>query len=641
MSGAALVAASSMRAEQLTLAVLMCGVASLALSDFVSPFYWLLSATAALLRLWRGSGFSLTELQASLIGWFGFFWVALELVLGRAWVVAFTDFMLILALAVVIEAPTPRNHLHRMLVGLFLVLAAAVLTDSVLYVIPLVAMMWFMWRAAACLYGLNWPGGDLPAVSAGQDARWMILIAAMAAFLFVSLPRFDTHSLLKPTQPRMQTSGFSYRVQLGDFARELDATVVMRVEPAVANLTPVALKKFRREVQGRYWRGVALPTFTGQGWQHSGRKFVRHWPRGGEVVLAKGQGLQLAVYREASDHAYIQLPQGLLNIRRLSEAVQISASGAMSFDQPPSRRLRLQMEISGHGISPLAAMMRPPAHAETSKQAIPAVLYQWVNKISRGMQSPAAALRVLADELRGWTYDLHAKLDDARPLESFLAQKKGHCELYATTLALAARVLGVPSRVVNGYYGGEWNDVGGFLLLRQQHAHSWTEVWLHGHWQRMDATPASRWELLGVRFPAFDEVWETIKLNWYRYVLEFQDSDRTALLKQLWQQLRSYGAGLLLVALFVAAVIGLIRVFPGVRFWQYFRTPTAAWPLLDRWLEKHGSKRHGYQPLRCLPIPAGVDAARWQAFVQDWERQAYAGTHGWHRRELKRHLRAL
>ena len=42
------------------------------------------------------------------------------------------------------------------------------------------------------------------------------------------------------------------------------------------------------------------------------------------------------------------------------------------------------------------------------------------------------------------------------------------------------RAAGVPARVVAGYQGGDWNPVGGYLLVRQSDAHAWTEVWLDG-----------------------------------------------------------------------------------------------------------------------------------------------------------------
>ncbi len=618
-------------AERLTLAVLMCGIASLALSDFVSPFYWSLSVLAALLRLWRGPGFALSEMQASLIGWFGFFWVGIELLLGREWIVAFTDFMLILALAVVIEAPTPRNHLHRMLVGLFLALAAAVLTDSFLYLLPLTALMWFMWRASFRLYGLNWPGGDLQLPPAGRDMPIMLGMAVLAALLFVAMPRFEAHSLLQPTQPRMQTSGFSDQVELGDFARQLDPTVMMRVEPAQP-LPEDALNDFRRRISDLYWRGATLGYFTGRGWRQLPGRAAAMIRRGGDIGAARG-GLDIAVYREATDHGYLPLPQGLSAIVRMPEMAVVRRDGALLFDRPPARRLRIRMQTAGREQPALAAW-RAPLPQEMSRRLVPAALRAWVAAQRRGGEAPVATLQRLRRILQGWTYDLQAPVDAQHPVASFLRMRRGHCELYATALALAARELGLPARVVNGYFGGEWNEVGGFLLLRRQHAHSWVEVWLDGRWQLMDATPPSRWQMSGVRFQALDDVWESIRLGWYRYVLEFQDSDRAALLRGLWERIERHVlvlAGLLLAAL------------PGLRLLRRRRPRRrgSLWPLLDAWLKRHGRERSPSQTLRSLPVPAGVDEGRWRRFVSAWEAQAYGAASPWNRRLLRRHLRAL
>ncbi|HXH71252.1 MAG TPA: DUF3488 and transglutaminase-like domain-containing protein [Mariprofundaceae bacterium] len=617
------------RAERLTLAVLMCGVASLALSDFVSPGYWLLAALAAVLRLLVGPRLALSELQASLIGWGGFVWVGLELAMGRAWVVAFTDFLLILSLAVTIEAATPRNHLHRMLVGLFLLLAAAVLTDSVLYIFPVAAFLWFMWRAAACLYGLNWPGGDLPGVAPGRDARLMLGIALATAAGFVLLPRFDVHSVLKPTQPRMQISGFTDEVQLGDFARELDPTVVLRIE-AVG----VAPERMERLLGGRYWRGVPLGRFTGSGWERLMQADIRRTGRGQDLRLGSGEGFGIAVFREASNHPYLQLPAGVQVIHDLPEPALMDAGGALRFEQAPARRLRIRMDVAARPamLPDLAA----PLPDERDISRVPPELTAWVRSLAEPGDTPAQTLSRVVAELQSWQYDLHAPIDAAHPVVSFLKSRRGHCELYATALALAARALGFPSRVVNGYYGGEWNDVGSFLLIRQQHAHSWVEVWQAGGWQRLDATPPARWQLSGVRFPLLDDVWETVRLSWYRYVLEFQNQDRTGLVRSVWQAVHDYGAKTLAVAV-VLLLLG-IGVRMVVRLLRRTASPIG---MVDRWLLRHGIERLPHQPLRCLPAPAGIGDAAWQGFVRGWEMQAYAGVPAWSRARTRRELRAL
>ncbi|MDQ6975617.1 MAG: DUF3488 domain-containing protein, partial [Mariprofundaceae bacterium] len=259
----------SQRAEQLTLAVLLCGVAALALSDFVSPFYWGLSVVAAVLRLWRGPALALTEMQASMIGWFGFVWVGLELLLGRAWIVAFTDFLLILALAVVVEVATPRNHLHRLLSGTFLILAASVLTDSFLYALPLTAFMWFTWRAANCLYMQGFHD-TAPIPPVRNDLRLMVYLMLGVGLVFIVMPRFDMQNYLKGVQPRMATTGFSDQVNLGSFARSLDTKVAFRVESMGSDPS-----YFRKAMMGRYWRGLTLSEYTGRGWRRQDTQVLK------------------------------------------------------------------------------------------------------------------------------------------------------------------------------------------------------------------------------------------------------------------------------------------------------------------------------------------------------------------------------
>jgi hypothetical protein len=624
----AAMAPTLVEAERLTLAVLFCGVAALALSDFVSPFYWLLVTTAGLLRLWRGPTLSLKELHASLIGWAGFVWVAIELALGRAFLVALTDFLLILALAVIVEEATPRNHLHRILVSGFLILAAAVLTDSVLYALPLLAFLLLLWRAAQRLYGLQHAGEALSLAAWRADAGMAAVMALSSAMLFVALPRFDFHSVLRPTQPRMETSGFSNQVQLGDFGRTLDPTVVLRVEPA----HPEDAARFRHLIQGRYWRGIALGLFTGDGWRRLPPVLVASWHAGEDISRGDG-GMEVAVYREATDHGVVMLPDGWHGLRQIPAPMVADDQGTLRFDSPPSRRLRLLMTIGRDHAEPPG--MRPPVPAERDASVVPPAVARWAAGVA-GDGSDGDRVGRLVATLRGWTYDLNAKVDPAHPMQSFLQTKRGYCEMYATLLALAIRSLGIPSRVVNGYYGGEWNDVGHFLLIRQAHAHSWVEAWIGGRWQREDGTPSSRWSLSGVRFPDIDAIWETVKLSWYRYVLEFESADRGRMLAALWNGLRRQLPLLAAAALLLAAAI-----WGGPRLMRRRPRKVRAWPLLDAWMNKRGWQRPPSMPLRAVPVPAGIPAGLWRAFVRAWEAQAFGATRPWRRGELRRNLRAL
>jgi len=78
------------------------------------------------------------------------------------------------------------------------------------------------------------------------------------------------------------------------------------------------------------------------------------------------------------------------------------------------------------------------------------------------------------------------------PVLNFLLKtRKGHCEYFASAQVLLTRALGIPARVVNGFRGGEWHELGQFYLVRQSHAHSWAEVYLNGvKWFPVDPSPA-------------------------------------------------------------------------------------------------------------------------------------------------------
>jgi len=130
---------------------------------------------------------------------------------------------------------------------------------------------------------------------------------------------------------------------------------------------------------------------------------------------------------------------------------------------------------------------------------------------------------------------------DLDPIEDFVANHHtGHCEYFASALAMMLRSQGVPSRLVVGYLGGDFNVVGRYYQVREKHAHVWVEAYLgadqippayfgfeslqrEGAWLRLDPTPVA-----SVAYPASDELgimsritqWiEYSQLVWSEYVV--------------------------------------------------------------------------------------------------------------------------
>jgi len=81
----------------------------------------------------------------------------------------------------------------------------------------------------------------------------------------------------------------------------------------------------------------------------------------------------------------------------------------------------------------------------------------------------------------------------ADPLDEFLfVKKRGNCEFFASSFARLLRAAGVPSRLVGGYFGGEYNELGGYYLITEEMAHVWVEAYISGFgWVMIDPSTLS------------------------------------------------------------------------------------------------------------------------------------------------------
>jgi len=140
--------------------------------------------------------------------------------------------------------------------------------------------------------------------------------------------------------------------------------------------------------------------------------------------------------------------------------------------------------------------------------------------------------RTLESALRGFRYTLdNPSGRAANPLADFLDRTQaGHCEYFASAMALMLRARGIPARVVNGYRLGPWIPEGGYFRVSQDQAHSWVEYWDEGRWRRADPTPAAP-AGSGSSFAGLGTLsrWvDALSYRWERYVVRFSDQDQQA-----------------------------------------------------------------------------------------------------------------
>ncbi len=133
-----------------------------------------------------------------------------------------------------------------------------------------------------------------------------------------------------------------------------------------------------------------------------------------------------------------------------------------------------------------------------------------------------------------YTLDL-PPLPAQHAIDTFILQvRRGHCEFFASAMALMLRSLGMPTRVVSGYRGGEWSDATQAFIVRQSMAHLWLEVYFEGAgWVRFDPAPAAVDAPVGgiaglIR--SLNDFQLRARLFWYREVISF---DRGVQLQRL------------------------------------------------------------------------------------------------------------
>lgn len=108
------------------------------------------------------------------------------------------------------------------------------------------------------------------------------------------------------------------------------------------------------------------------------------------------------------------------------------------------------------------------------------------------MFEAAVALQSYFRQNGGYSYSLQVGRDTSvSALEEFLTTRQGYCVHFASTMALMARALDIPARVVVGYLPGKALPDGTWVVTGKE-AHAWPELFFPGSgWVRFEPTPSS------------------------------------------------------------------------------------------------------------------------------------------------------
>jgi len=330
-----------------------------------------------------------------------------------------------------------------------------------------------------------------------------------------------------------------------------------------------------------YWRAVVLWETDGRNWSIG--EHPSAWNAAPELVES-ARVLEYEVLAEPNDRRWLfalDMPLGAPAEARLNADFLLQA------DEPLTsvRRYRTSSALDYRTPEP------GPELRELALRLPPTVTPRMRDLVAEWRAMAGADDWALVGEAlgffnrEGFAYTLLPPPLGPNPVDSFLFEtRSGFCEHYASSFALLMRIAGIPSRVVLGYLGGEFNRVGNYHMIWNSDAHAWAEVFIAGRgWVRVDPTAAvdparidnrSASRLLGagpsVRFELKESdglarairslhlFADSLDAAWQNWVLDFSVEDQLALLDRLGLgALREYGlAALMLAAL--ALTLGLV-----------------------------------------------------------------------------------
>jgi hypothetical protein len=347
------------------------------------------------------------------------------------------------------------------------------------------------------------------------------------AGFFLLLPRLNLGlraGLFPGASRAFAQAGLGDRLDLsGNGPIEPNPEVALRITPPPGT-NPILDPRWVRGIE--LLRGITLESVHGQRWE----------PEVGAPRLNatqdRGSALRRAEFVFApSRHGLLALPAGLV---RWEPADLPLASGP---------GLSVQWRFLRARSGPVTVVWNP-AQAESHEPTLSPRRFERLTSLepvheaarrasfqfAPGILPTPQLARVLETRLRGFTYTLDNPSGKApNPLEDFLDRTRaGHCEYFASAMALMLRARGVPARVVNGYRLGPWIPEGGYFRVSQNEAHSWVEYWDEGWWRTADPTPqGSAAAGPGIQNLGVFERWlDTIRYRWDRYVVRYSDQDQ-------------------------------------------------------------------------------------------------------------------
>jgi transglutaminase-like putative cysteine protease len=411
-----------------------------------------------------------------------------------------------------------------------------------------VLVRWSLWRDLAAAPD-EWRRDRDVRRLPGLAPTFVSVAAAMvlAAPLFFLLPRLKTPFVRGVEQGREITTGFSESVDPETYGTLKRSE---RVYLRIATTEPIA----PGSAESLRMRALAFTRYEKRGWGK---------PERGGTLLPGSPGTFQPLYRSARSDLrgrsvmtidlsplmsrYVPYPSHGTSVRFGEATLRAHSFFYPELDDvrnlrlpfEPERTLQYEATYGGAPIKDLVAPGRTdPAWRPLGSERVAAFTRSLLAGVDPIAAPERAARRIESALQTRFSYSLEIPQSGEKPVEEFLfVHKAGHCEAFSTAMALMLREVGIPSRFVTGFVGGEIGLFGRYVIVRGANAHAWVEAWCGPTlgWVTFDPTPAAgRPTIESVPLARrFRQLADGVEFFYDRYILGFGQGDQVELVRRV------------------------------------------------------------------------------------------------------------
>ncbi len=484
-----------------------------------------------------------------------------------------------------------RDYMQIYLMSLFLAAGFSLLTMKLFYFIYLTILLILLTLAGIILTFFD----ENEEILLEKIALLKILFTSFLIFIFslpvatsifIILPRVNNPIFNYLNQEKRALSGFTSKLTLGDVKEiQEDNSIIFRV----------VMKKI--ENKNLYWRGLVLDYFDGKTWKNSGGIYENI-----KNIKIRGKLIKQIIYLEPYYNKYLFVLDKPVIVA--GKKTKINGLISVEYYKILNKRIRY-LAYSIISNSAFQNNIKKKIYLELPEKISVKIL-----KLAKTLKtnSEIETLKNIEDFFykNNFKYEIKDLPLTDTPIKDFLFKyKKGNCEYFASSLALLLRLCKIPSRIIAGYKGGEYSDIGKYYIVRQKNAHVWVEAYINKRWLRIDPvkfaviSPFKKLQIkrLSKNYNFLEKLKiyiDIINFYWIKFIINYNFQDQIRIFIKFSSINKN---SLQLLAKFILLIIFLILI-PWLLFKSYKTKEQILIDIFSKKMKKLGYSHNSNETLR-------------------------------------------